>query len=202
MGDQTNPTTAPPAANEGGNATIPLPRFKEVNDRMKAAEARVAELEARLQPGTAPSQPAAPPTQPSADMTPEAPTATPQVTTEPSSKVTIDPAIEQKFMLVKQGVPVAAVDEVHALVAKGYDVEDAIMVAQRKNPGAFGKDSRGFNPAAHAAAPPASGRPPAPPAPPTELEQIAATRDLHKRSDMAVKAAGKAIMAHIMRARS
>lgn len=202
MGDQTNPTATPPVAPEGGNATIPLPRFKEVNDRMKAAEARVAELEARLRPGTPPAAPAEPVTPPSADMTPEAPKAPPQQAAEPSSKVTIDPAIEQKFALVKQGVPVAAVDEVHALVSRGYAVEDAIMVAQRKNPEAFGKDSRGFNPAAHSAAPPASGRPPAPPPPPTELEQIAATRDLHKRNDMAVKAAGKAIMAHIMRARS
>ena len=85
---------------------------------------------------------------------------------------------------------------IRAYMAKGLDLQDASAMAKLKAPTLFSQESRGFNPKAHAAAPPATGRPKQQPEP-TKMQKIAATQDPHRRQALALEAATEAIRAQM-----
>lgn len=160
-----------------------MPRFREVNDRMKAAEAEAARLSQELASlraaASKPATPAAAPVEPAAEETPK------PRTTQGTGDAQ---RLERLELQVKLGVNEETAAALSEYLRKGIEIDDALALHKLKNPGAFGPDvKRGFQNGTHASNPPATGRrqPPAPEEP-TRAEQLAANRDLHRRQKMAI----------------
>lgn len=191
MGDQ--PEATPPVAQQEPKGSIPLPRFNAVNERMKAAEAELATLRAQL---AAEKQKPAPTPEPEAPETAESEEPESQSPQGEEARQSAPVDIERTARLeimANLHVSEDAATLIRGYMQKGNDLSDALALARLRNPAAFGKDVRGFDPKAHHAAPPSSGRPKPQPEP-TRADKLAAARgNLHARQSMALKFASEII---------
>lgn len=189
MGDQQEqaaPPAAPPATPPAPKpeVTIPKPRFDALNERMKKAEEERDRLQQELLAARA--EASAPADEPDPAPQDSPPPAEPEQPPEP--RVDMD-EVQRLRIAARHRLSEETAALVQSYVKKGLDENDALAMAKLKAPKAFaGRDLRGFDPTTHSAAPPASGRPQPKPEP-TVREQIAATRDPHRRGQMALNAA-------------
>ena len=190
MGDQPEPAVppaAPPATPPAAKPeiVIPKPRFDEVNERMKKAEEERDALKIELQAARAEASAREPEPDPAPQDSPLP--AEPQQPPEP--RVDQD-ELQRLRIATRHRLSEDAAALVQTLIKRGNTEDDALALAKLKAPKAFaGRDLRGFDPTTHSAAPPGSGRQPPPKPEPTVREQIAATRDPHRRGKMALDAA-------------
>lgn len=189
MGEQIE-GAAPPAA-EGGQTSIPLPRFNEVNSRMKAAEARAAELEAKL--AALERKPVAPVGQAPGEPQPS-PTPEPKSSQAPAPKAD-ESELARLRLMAHHKVPESVVDDVLSFTSKGLEVEDAVALVRQKKPGAFGGQSTAgaYQPGAHSVSSPGSGKPPEPPKV-SERQRVAAIRNNDARHSEVLKLAGRIVL--------
>lgn len=192
MGDQ--PEATPPVAQQEPKGSIPLPRFNAVNERMKAAEAELATLRTQLAAEKQKPPPPPEPEAPEAVESEEPESQSPQGEQTRQSTPSVDHERTARLeIMANLHVSEDAATLVRSYMQKGNDLSDALALARLRNPAAFGKDVRGFDPKAHHAAPPSSGRPKPQPEP-TRADKLAAARgNLHSRQSLALKFASEII---------
>lgn len=169
---------------------VPLTRFNDVNERRKAAETELANLRKQLEDlrKQPPPSVTAEETEPDSGTTQE----------EADPRLEIDPARYARLEIqAALDVTEDVAEMIRANMAKGLDLTDATALARAKNPAAFRKEARGYNPQAHAVSPPAAGRPKPQPEP-TVMDKIASARgDLHRRQNVAIGFAAQAVRAQM-----
>lgn len=178
------PPAAPEVEQPQGSPTIPLTRFREVNDRMKAAEGENERLRRELAEARAARS-----KQPEAEVFHVEQREEEPKPRTPPAPINSNDRLERLELQVKLGLSDKAAELVSGYLRKGLDQDDALAMAKLKQPGAFGPDASGFQNGTHTAAPPGTGRNVVPTAQePTRAERLASARgDLHRRSSMAIK---------------